>query len=48
MLDKVLVIDLEATCWENEPPKGQKSEIIEIGVALVDVKRVASTGAKGS
>jgi inhibitor of KinA sporulation pathway (predicted exonuclease) len=36
-LDKILVIDLEATCWEGEPPPGQKSEIIEIGLCVLDV-----------
>jgi len=32
--DKMLVIDLEATCWdENSPqPKGEESEIIEVGI----------------
>jgi inhibitor of KinA sporulation pathway (predicted exonuclease) len=36
-LDKILVIDLEATCWEGEPPQGQKSEIIEVGLCVLDV-----------
>jgi len=36
-LDKILVIDVEATCWEGEPPAGQISEIIEIGLCLLDV-----------
>lgn len=36
-LDKVLVIDLEATCWEGAPPDGQTSEIIEIGLCVVDI-----------
>jgi inhibitor of KinA sporulation pathway (predicted exonuclease) len=37
LLDKIIVIDLESTCWEGPPPDGQVSEIIEIGVATVDV-----------
>jgi inhibitor of KinA sporulation pathway (predicted exonuclease) len=39
-LDKVLVIDIEATCWETEKqkPSGEESEIIEIGLALYNVK----------
>ncbi|MGD1841585.1 MAG: exonuclease domain-containing protein [Thermonemataceae bacterium] len=37
-LDQVLVIDVEATCWEDKPPEGQQSEIIEIGVAIVATK----------
>ena len=36
-LDKILVIDLEATCWEGDPPPGQTSEIIEVGLCLLDV-----------
>lgn len=36
-LDKIIVIDVEATCWQKDPPPGQESEIIEIGICLVDV-----------
>jgi inhibitor of KinA sporulation pathway (predicted exonuclease) len=36
-LDKVLVIDVEATCWEGDPPPGQISEIIEIGLSVLDI-----------
>jgi inhibitor of KinA sporulation pathway (predicted exonuclease) len=36
-LDRILVIDLEATCWEGEPPPGQQQEIIEIGLCVLDV-----------
>lgn len=31
------VVDVEATCWEGDPPPGQVSEIIEIGLAVVDL-----------
>ncbi|MEG3631449.1 3'-5' exonuclease [Streptomyces poriticola] len=31
------VIDVEATCWAGQPPPGSVSEIIEIGLAVVDV-----------
>ncbi|MFI6444310.1 exonuclease domain-containing protein [Kitasatospora sp. NPDC050543] len=31
------VIDVEATCWDGEPPPGAVSEIIEIGLAVVDL-----------
>lgn len=31
-LDEILVVDVESTCWEGDPPPGQASEIIEIGV----------------
>lgn len=36
-LDKILVIDVESTCWLDGPPPGQESEIIEIGLCLLDV-----------
>ncbi|HVO71678.1 MAG TPA: 3'-5' exonuclease [Aggregatilineaceae bacterium] len=36
-LDQVIVIDIEATCWDDAPPEGQEAEIIEIGVCAVDV-----------
>lgn len=36
-LDQILVIDIEATCWEGDPPEGQQSEIIEIGLCPLDV-----------
>jgi inhibitor of KinA sporulation pathway (predicted exonuclease) len=36
-LDKVLVVDLEATCWEGNPPDNETSEIIEIGLCILDV-----------
>jgi len=36
-LDHIVVVDVEATCWEGEPPPGQENEIIEIGVCLLDV-----------
>jgi inhibitor of KinA sporulation pathway (predicted exonuclease) len=39
-LDQILVIDLEATCWEGAPPPGQTREIIEIGICPIDVERL--------
>ena len=36
-LDRVLVIDVESTCWDTRPPPGQISEIIEIGICTVDL-----------
>lgn len=44
LLDQIIVIDLEATCWEGEPPQGQTSEIIEIGLCLLD----AATGERSN
>ena len=36
----ILVIDVESTCWEKpeKPGKNEFSEIIEIGIAVVDIK----------
>lgn len=39
-LDKIVVVDVESTCWQGEPPPEQESEIIEIGVCLLDVATV--------
>jgi inhibitor of KinA sporulation pathway (predicted exonuclease) len=33
------VVDVEATCWEGQPPPGAVSEIIEIGLTVVDLDR---------
>jgi len=35
---KIIVLDVESTCWEPRPPKGQISQIIEIGLCLLDLK----------
>ena len=37
-LDQIIVVDVEATCWEGEPPPDQKNEIIEIGICTVEVE----------
>src|SRR5687767_879866 len=45
LLDRILVIDVEATCWpRGEEPAGVESEIIEVGVAEVDVAAAAVVG----
>lgn len=45
--DKLLVFDLELTCWENKredgsldktPPPGMENEIIEFGYVIIDLK----------
>lgn len=37
-LSFVNIVDVESTCWRKKtPPQGQISEIIEIGIALVEV-----------
>ena len=36
--DAVVIVDIEATCWENnQPPPGQRGEIIEVGACLLDL-----------
>lgn len=32
------VVDVEATCWDGAPPCGAVSEIIEIGLTVVDLR----------
>lgn len=36
-LSTLLVIDVESTAWKTSPPPGEVSEIIEIGIATLDV-----------
>lgn len=45
--DQIVVIDVEATCWEGKPPPGEENEIIEIGVCLLDVSTL-ERGARDS
>ncbi len=40
-LDRILVVDVETTCWEGDPPSGQTNEIIEIGLCVLDVPTLA-------
>ncbi|MET8181692.1 3'-5' exonuclease [Streptomyces sp. NPDC005336] len=37
LLDRVLVVDVEATCWDGPAPDGMVSEIIEIGLCELEV-----------
>jgi hypothetical protein len=37
MENVINVVDVEATCWQGQPPPGQVSEIIEIGLTAVDL-----------
>ncbi len=38
MSGKILVVDIEATCWEYGPPPGEISDIIEVGVTCLGVR----------
>ena len=33
--EKMLVIDVESTCWQGKVPAGMTSEVIELGYALI-------------
>lgn len=38
-LNKILVIDIEATCWEKDAmPSGMRSEIIEVGMCFINLQ----------
>lgn len=39
--DRILFLDVEMTCWDGPPPEGEVSEIIEFGLAEVDVPSLA-------
>jgi len=43
-LDRILVVDVESTCWNGPPPDGEESEIIEIGLCLVNVSTLEREG----
>lgn len=46
--DKILVVDLEATCWENRTEyQRQHSEIIEIGICVLDTNTGEINKSKG-
>ena len=48
LLDKLLVVDLECTCWEREQPgNDEKQDIIEIGVCLLNLRTGALEDADG-
>jgi len=34
---KLLVVDVESTCWDGDTPIGQQNEIIEIGICFIDL-----------
>ena len=45
--DKLLIVDLEATCWRGRPPKGMRQEIIEIGIVALDLNTKEISKEKG-
>ncbi len=36
-LDRVYIVDVEATCWKEKPPDGEISEIIQVGIVEFDL-----------
>lgn len=34
-MDKLLIIDVESTCWQGKIPAGMTSEVIELGYAML-------------
>jgi inhibitor of KinA sporulation pathway (predicted exonuclease) len=46
LVDQIVVVDIEATCWEHDAPSGEKSDIIEIGVGLLDVRTLGIGAAR--
>jgi len=45
--NKIIVIDLEATCWDGKIPSGQVNEIIEIGICILDTVKGEISKNKG-
>jgi inhibitor of KinA sporulation pathway (predicted exonuclease) len=45
--DTMLIVDVESTCWNGNPPPGEKSEIIEIGVSELDMKALKVIRSEG-
>lgn len=43
-LDQIIIVDLEATCWEGDPPPQQEQEIIEIGVCVLTLSTLQISG----
>jgi inhibitor of KinA sporulation pathway (predicted exonuclease) len=37
LLDQIVVVDIEATCWKGSAPPGEVQEIIEVGVCLLEI-----------
>jgi inhibitor of KinA sporulation pathway (predicted exonuclease) len=44
LFDEIIVIDVESTCWQGPPPRGQVSEIIEIGICTLDATTLERRG----
>lgn len=38
LVDQIVVVDIESTCWKDKPPQNETSDIIQVGVVLLAVK----------
>src|SRR5579862_4605979 len=38
-IEKIICLDLELTCWDNDKENSKKSEIIEIGFCMLNVEK---------
>lgn len=39
-LSKIMVVDVESTCWDGGiPPPGQNSEIIQVGISCLNIRK---------
>lgn len=47
LMDKLIVVDIEATCWKGTPPPEEQNEIIEVGVCLLDLASLVREGKQG-
>lgn len=43
MGERILVFDLELSCWLGRPPEGMRSDIIEIGFCVLDMNTTGIT-----
>lgn len=41
--DEIVIVDIESTCYKNNFPPKEKSEIIEIGVCILNIKTLESS-----
>jgi inhibitor of KinA sporulation pathway (predicted exonuclease) len=47
-LSRILVVDLEATCWDGEPPPAQVADVIELGWCVVGTRPEPGRGERGT
>ncbi len=45
--DEILVVDVKCSCWKEEPPEGEQSEIIEIGICTLNIETLKRVNREG-